>query len=102
MQETKQEQPKEEVIESLETPQPVTEKKIEQVALFDLQSAPYQANTYKPSPVISPIYGIEKEKALSQTSIELENTANYEKLDEEIRKTNEFLSKLRELQKNLD
>ena len=37
-----------------------------------------------------------------KTSIELENTANYEKLDEEIRKTNEFLSKLRELQKNLD
>lgn len=32
----------------------------------------------------------------------LENTANYDKLDEEIRKTNEFLRQLRELQKKLD
>lgn len=52
------------------------------------------------SPVISPIYGIEKKD--SSTDIELENTANYEKLDEEIKKTNEFLMTLRELQKHLD
>ena len=36
------------------------------------------------------------------TELELENTANYEKLDEEIRKTNEFLATLKELQKKLD
>ena len=61
----------------------------------------YQENVkYKPSPIISPIYGIEKEP--SKTDIELENTANYEKLDEEIKKTNEFLMTLRELQKHLD
>ena len=34
--------------------------------------------------------------------MELENTANYDNLDEEIRKTNEFLMTLRELQKKLD
>lgn len=56
---------------------------------------------FQRSPVISPIYGIEK-KEIAATEIELENTANYEKLDEEIKKTNEFLMTLRELQKNLD
>ena len=52
---------------------------------------------FERSPVISPIYGIQR-----KDDIELENTANYEKLDEEIKKTNEFLMTLRELQKNLD
>ena len=58
---------------------------------------------FKNSPIISPIFGIEKdEETMSQTELELENTANYEKLDEEIKKTNEFLMTLRELQKKLD
>ena len=58
---------------------------------------------FKSSPIISPIYGIEKKDAdMSPTEIELENTANYDKLDEEIKKTNEFLMTLRELQKKLD
>lgn len=61
----------------------------------------YQATKkFERSPVISPIYGIERKE--TQEEIELENTANYEKLDEEIKKTNEFLMTLRELQKNLD
>lgn len=55
---------------------------------------------YQSQPIISPVYGIEKTK--SDTDIELENTANYEKLDEEIKKTNEFLMTLKELQKNLE
>lgn len=55
---------------------------------------------YQQQPVISPIYGIEKTK--SSADIELENTANYEKLDEEIKKTNEFLMTLKDLQKNLE
>ncbi len=59
----------------------------------------YQTAKFKKSPVISPIYGIEKSE---DDYLELENTANYDKLDEEIRKTNEFLMTLRELQKNLD
>ena len=57
---------------------------------------------YKPTPVISPIFGIEENKISSDNSLKLENTANYDKLDAEIRKTNEFLSKLKELQKRLD
>lgn len=56
---------------------------------------------FKSSPVISPVYGIEKEIS-KDTDLELENTANYEKLDEEIRKTNEFLQILKELKKKLD
>ena len=52
---------------------------------------------FKSSPVISPIYGIR-----SQSELELENTANYEKLDEEIKKTNEFVMTLKELQSHLD
>lgn len=55
---------------------------------------------FERSPIISPIYGIEKKETTE--SIALENTANYDKLDEEIKKTNEFLMTLRELQKNLD
>ena len=53
---------------------------------------------FKRSPVISPIYGIEAPK----TELELENTANYDKLDAEIKKTNEFIMTLKELQNNLD
>ena len=59
-------------------------------------------STYHPSPIISPIYGIEEEPVKKNTTLEFENTANYEKFDEEIRKTNEFLSKLKELQQKLD
>ena len=57
---------------------------------------------YHPSPIISPIYGIEEEPVKKSTTLELEDTANYQKFDEEIRKTNEFLSKLKELQQKLD
>ena len=55
---------------------------------------------FKKSPIISPIFGIEKER--DDNSLELENTANYEKFDQEIKKTNEFIKVLKELQKNLD
>lgn len=57
---------------------------------------------FKSSPIISPIYGIEKHESVSSNELELENTANYEKLDEEIKRTNEFLMTLKELQKKLD
>ena len=55
---------------------------------------------FKSSPVISPVYGILK-KEPNVNELELENTANYEKLDEEIRKTNEFMGALKELQRML-
>ena len=74
----------------------------EKVLVEEKREVPlYQAEKkFERSPVISPIYGIEK--TLTPEEIALENTANYEKLDEEIKKTNEFLMTLRELQKNLD
>lgn len=70
----------------------------------DIKKIPYQ-ETFKTSPVISPVFGItDKNTSVysSKTELELENTANYEKLDEEIRKTNEFLATLKELQNKLD
>ena len=52
------------------------------------------------SPVISPIYGLQKNTTPAE--LELENTADYEKLDEEIKKTNDFLTTLKDLQSKLD
>lgn len=57
---------------------------------------------FKSSPIISPIYGIEKINNDNVNDLELENTANYEKLDQEIKKTNEFLMTLKELQNKLE
>ena len=51
------------------------------------------------SPYLSPISGLETENL---SEIQLENTANLEKLEKEIRKTNEFLNILNELKKNLE
>lgn len=59
-----------------------------------------EVKKFKSSPIISPIYGIEKQEVTND--LELENTANYEKLDAEIKKTNEFLMTLKELQSKLD
>ncbi len=53
---------------------------------------------FKTTPVISPVYGLTSNK----DTISLEQTANLEKLNEEIRKTNEFLNALKELRKNLE
>ena len=59
-----------------------------------------EVKRFKSSPIISPIYGIEKKEVVNE--LELENTADYEKLDAEIKKTNEFLMTLKELQNKLD
>ena len=53
---------------------------------------------FKSSPFISPVFGVSETKE----SLELEQTANLDKLNEEIKKTNEFLVKLKELKNNLD
>lgn len=55
---------------------------------------------FKTSPIISPVFGIEKES--NYNDIELENTATYEKLDLESKKTNEFLMTLKDLQEKLE
>lgn len=54
---------------------------------------------FNSTPYLSPINGVESE---SLAEIQLENTANLEKLDKEIRKTNQFLNILNELKKNLE
>lgn len=61
-------------------------------------SEAYQGE-FESTPYLSPITGLETENL---SEIQLENTANLEKLDREIRKTNEFLNILNELKKNLD
>lgn len=93
-----------EIIESrkVEVKEPETNKVVlDDFYSIDKTKAYNDNHVFKSSPIISPIFGIEKQQP-NDNSLELENTANYEKLDEEIKKTNEFLGKLRELQKNLD
>lgn len=53
---------------------------------------------FKSSPIISPVFGIERK----ESELELENTANFDKFDQEIKRTNEFLMTLQELQHKLD
>lgn len=55
---------------------------------------------FKSTPFISPIFGIEKDP--KDNNLELENTANYDKLDEQIKKSNEFVMSLKEFQSTLD
>ena len=50
---------------------------------------------FKSSPIISPVFGIEKQVS---NELELENTANYEKFDQEIKKSQGFMMTLQELQ----
>ncbi len=61
---------------------------------------------FKSSPFISPIYGIEKPKEETNRQENINTVETYANenasLDDEIRKTNEFLSVLKELKKNLE
>ena len=93
VEESKEEKPKLSIDDFLSAKEKVTPLK---------EAYSEKKSTYHPSPIISPIYGIEEEPVKKNTTLELENTANYDKFDEEIRKTNEFLSKLKELQQKLD
>ena len=86
--------PKEE-IKQIEETEPIKKR----VILEDFETN-NNNKKFKNSPIISPIYGIEKES--KDNNMELENTADYDKLDAEIKKTNEFLMTLKELQKKLD
>ena len=55
--------------------------------------------SFESTPYISPVFGTENK---IENRITIEQTANYDKLNEEIKKTNEFLVTLKELRKNLD
>lgn len=90
--------PQEEVQEIKEEPV------LRQVTIEDLNTTKEvnkveEDKKFRSSPIISPIYGIREEET---KNIELENTADYDKLDAEIKKTNEFLMTLKELQQKLD
>jgi len=72
---------------------------------FELTSEPVapisepQKTSFANTPNISPIFGTTNKV---ENRITIEQTANYDKLNEEIKKTNEFLVTLKELRKNLD
>ena len=88
-------------IETLITPDAKPKVILDDLYTIEEKDIPKPKTGFQSSPIISPIYGITGTSPID-TNLELENTANYDKLDEEIRKTNEFLMTLRELQKNLE
>lgn len=73
------------------------EVKVEPLKAESIKPAYQSVNKFQSRPIISLIYGIARKETTD--NLELENTANYEKLDEEIKKTNELLMILKELQK---
>ena len=80
-------------------PENAEKVEIEELIIEDTKPVVKEEKKFTISPVISPIYGLQK----SPTSdLELENTADYDKLDEEIKKTNDFLTTLKDLQNKLD
>ena len=116
------EEAKEDLVEQIEAPAYIEEPKVEvvekeEIAQQEVQPEPQQRfvmndfytikeeketeKKFKSSPIISPIFGIERD-ASKETEIALENTANYEKLDEQLRKSNEFVMSMQELQQKLD
>ena len=56
-----------------------------------------EVKKFKSSPIISPIFGIEKDTS-RENALALENTANYDKLDAAIRNNNEFYMTMSELE----
>ena len=77
----------------------IYEDKKESVVIKRVEDLPEikKKKKFQSSPFISPVYGI----GINEENIQLEQTANLEKLNEEIRKTHEFLKALKELKKNL-
>lgn len=75
---------------------PIDEEKIEESfqepAKEEVNKVPIYEEE-KPIPFISSLYGFEK----SPSEMEFENTANFEKLEREISKNNEFLERLKEI-----
>ena len=69
--------------------------------VFDLNTKKDKDNHFSSSPIISPVYGINEEDNNSLDNINLEQTANLDKLNEELKKVNEFLSMLKELRNKL-
>ena len=82
-------------------------KVVEMHTLSDLSEpervrVPYMRDKFRNSNFISPIFGLVKVNLPTLEELQIENTANYDKLDQEIKKTNNFLKELHELKKNLE
>ena len=73
----------------------------EPISIKEVMSMYDNSSNFDESSYISSITEFENETA-TIAEIQLENTANLEKLDKEIRKTNKFLSILNDLKKNLE
>ena len=100
--ETKMNKKVENIVESFKIDKVVPKTELENTKEFEEASGiKLEESKFRSSPIISPIYGIENNEDQNE-QIELENTANYEKLDEEVKKTNEFLMSLKELQSKLN
>ena len=80
-------------------PENAEKVEIEELIIEDTKPVVKEEKKFTISPVISPIYGLQKS---TTSDLELENTADYDKLDEEIKKTNDFLTTLKDLQNKLD
>lgn len=81
---------------------PVSNVKMEEN--FTLKANEKKVNTkFTSTPFISPVYGINEieERDNSLDNVNLEQTANLEKLNEELKKVNEFLVTLKELRNKL-
>ena len=74
----------------------------EEVTMINEDSTEAYGGKSSGVPYVSPVSLSEVDTTKSLAEIQLENTANLEKLDKEIRKTNKFLSILNDLKKNLD
>lgn len=75
-----------------EKKEPVEKIKMEDLSNFSTpKKEPSMNSTFKSSPVISPVYGIQKETQQEKTVV-----------DTEIQSANQFLQSLKELKKNLD
>lgn len=78
----------------IETEQTVEKVKMEDLSNFSIpKREPQSTSTFKSSPVISPVYGIQKEEP---PVVEKKN------IDIDIQNTNQFLQTLKELKNNLD
>lgn len=85
---------------------PVTTQSIKMEETFTLkptEAIKIQNTKFTSTPFISPVYGINENETRDNSldNVNLEQTANLEKLNEELKKVNEFLAALKELKNKL-
>lgn len=93
-------------ITETKTDSPVTTQSIKMEETFTLkptEEIKIQNTKFTSTPFISPVYGINENETRDNSldNVNLEQTANLEKLNEELKKVNEFLVALKELKNKL-